>query len=166
MTDKKAPTAAESAFLQEQEDGGYVVDMTQVPEAKNEVLPKSTYVCTIDEGEYKLSASAGLPMWALVYVITEGEYEGRKLFHNVSFSEKALPFSKRTLARMCPEVLTADFRPQNFDDYDIVGRNIRVKTKIGKDQNGEKRTEVAEVVGLADTSAFMGAPATDEGAAT
>lgn len=155
------PGKEETAYLQEQEDGGYVIDMTQVPEAKNEVLPKAVYNCVVDEGEYKLSQSAGLPMWALVYVISDGPYEGRKLFHNISFSEKALPFSRRTLARLCPEVLTSDFSPNKFDDYDILGRSVRVKTKIGKDQNNEKRTEVAEVMGPVDNSAFMGAGAAD-----
>lgn len=159
------PGKEETSYLQEQEDGGYAVDMTQVPEAKNEVLPKSTYNCVVAEGEYKLSQSSGKPMWGLVYEITDGPYEGRKLFHNISFSEKALPFTKRTLARLCPEVLTADFRPDKYEDYNIQGRNIRVKTKVGKDQNNDPRTEVAEVVGPADNSAFMGTAPAEEASA-
>lgn len=146
----------ETTFLQETADGGYAVDMTAVPEAKNELLPKSTYNCVVDEAEFKLSANAGKPMWALVYKIIDGEYAGRKLFHNISFSEKALPYTKRTLAKMKPELLTADFRPDKLDDYDIQGMELRVKTKVGKDQNNENRTEVADVMGPVGAGAFMG----------
>lgn len=153
---------ADTAYLQEDDDGGYTVDMTAVPEAKNEVLPKAVYNCVVDEAEYKLSQSAGKPMWALIYVVTDGQYEGRKLFHNISFSEKALPFTKRTLARLCPECLTSSFKPEKIDEYGIQGRNVRVKTKVGKDQNNEPRTEVAEVMGPADNSAFMGGSDTAE----
>lgn len=150
------PGKEETAFLQETDDGGYSVDMTAVPEAKNEVLPKAIYNCIVDEIEYKLSQSSGKPMWAAVYLIQDGPYEGRKLFHNISFSEGALPYTKRTIAKIKPEILTADFRPDKLDDYGLQGMNIRVKTKIGKDQNNEPRTEVGDVMGPADASAFMG----------
>lgn len=156
MNDKKA-NPAEAEFLKETDDGGYTVDMTAVPEAKNEVLPKAWYTCVIDEIEYKLSQSSGKPMWAAVYIISEGEYEGRKLFHNISFSEGALPYTKKNLMKLKPEILTSDFRPDRLDDYDLQGMTLQVKTKVGKDQNNEPRTEVADIKAAADSSAFMGA---------
>lgn len=139
-------TNENESFLKETDDGGFAVDMTAVPAATNEVLPKATYNCTMDEIEYKLSQASGKPMWAMVFVIDDGEYEGRKLFSNMSFSDKALPYTKKTLAAIAPHLLTADFRPDKVDDYALAGQRYRVKTKIGKDESGEKRTEVANIL--------------------
>ncbi len=144
------------SFLTESDDGGFVVDMTAVPEAKNEILPKAIYNCIITECEYKLSQSAGLPMWSMVLEIEDGDYKDRKLFNNMSFSDKALPYTKKTMAAICPELLTNDFKPHMVEEYGLTGRRVRAKTKIGKDQEGNNRTEVGQLMAAADNSAFMG----------
>lgn len=155
MTPKENEGQAEG-LLKETSDGGYVVDMTQVQEPSTEVLPKAIYNCEIDECEYKLSQASGLPMWAMILVVSDGEYQGRKFFNNMSFSEKALPYTKRSLAAIAPELLTVDFRPDAVDQYDMVGKRVRVQSKIGKNENGEKRSEVAKLLPPADNTAFMG----------
>lgn len=128
----------------EQGDEGVVIDLDAIEAASNEVIPKGTYPGVIEELEYKLSAASGKPMWAYVVTIIEGEYTGRKLYGNLSFSPKALPVSKKTLLDLCPQYVTAGFNPKAIaDEGHLIGLEVRVKTKIGKNEANEPRTEIA-----------------------
>lgn len=138
-------------------EGGFQVDWDNVEEATFEVMPKGTYPCVISEMEYKLSQASGQPMWALVLQVEEGEYANRKLFSNISFSPKALPFTKRTIARIAPELLTNDFNPKRLGDEEVlVGKSCRARVSVGKNtESGEPRNEVKELLPPLDTNAFM-----------
>ncbi|MGD9725592.1 MAG: DUF669 domain-containing protein [Nitrospira sp.] len=150
---------ADETFLKPQADGGFRVNFNDVEEAKFELIPKGEYDVVVEEAEYKLSQSSNQPMWALTLTIEGGEYDGRKLFNNVSFSEKALPFAKRTLAKCWPHLLTTDFNPEAIDDYGIQGWRGRVKVKH-RDYEGEKQANVGDMFqrgasGGAGGNAFM-----------
>jgi hypothetical protein len=136
----------------EEGDDSLVIDMDNVEEQSFELLPKGVYDCVIEDCEYKLSNSSGKPMWSLTLVVTSGEFEGRKLFANMSFSEKALPMTKATIMKIAPDVLQAPFMPKKIaDEGTLVGKNVRAKTKIEK-YEGEERTRVANL--MAPTGGF------------
>src|SRR6202007_1730943 len=80
--------------------GSLVVDMSKVDEAKFQNIPKGTYNAVIEQGDFGMSANSGAAMFTLTYKIEDGTYEGRKLLTYITFSRKALPFSKATLLRI------------------------------------------------------------------
>lgn len=134
----------------EQGDEGVILDLDAIEAATNELIPASIYEGAIEELEYKLSASSQQPMWSYVATITDGEFTGRKLYGNMSFSPKALPLTKATLQRIAPELVTNSFNPKAIaDNGDLVGLPVRIKTKIGKNQDGDSRTEIKELLAAA-----------------
>jgi hypothetical protein len=132
------------------EDGGnLVVDLGGIQEAKFEVIPKGIYTGEIDSCEYGLSNNSNAPMFTLQLVITEGQYTGRKLYTYISFSQKALPFSKATLNRIAPELLQSPFIPQKIADEGLLlGRPVRMRVSID-DYQGEPRSRVGQLMGAA-----------------
>ena len=135
-------------------DGSVMVDLTNVEEAVFELIPKGKYAGTITECNFDYSQSSGKPMWAMKLTITEGEYEGRTLLSWMSFSEKALPLTKKTLAAIAPEFLTGPFNPEDKAS-DMEGKNVIIVTKVSK-YEGENRTSVKQLEAAGDADAFMG----------
>lgn len=140
--------------LFEDGDDSVVIDMTSVEGQSFELVPAGKYNAMIDTLEYKLSKSAGKPMWAVVLQITDGPYAGRKLFANLSFSEKALPGTKASIQRFAPETLTTAFNPKKIaDSGDLIGRLVQVKTKV-ETYEGEPRTKVGQIMAGVASSGF------------
>lgn len=136
-------------------DDSLVIDMNSVEEGSFEVLPKGTYDCIIDEVEYKLSQSSGKPMWNIRLTVVNGEYANRKLFHIISFSEKALPMAKTQINRIAPELLSERFNPRKIaEDGSLVGKACRAKTKI-EAYEGEDRTRVQTLIAPAGGDEFV-----------
>ena len=134
----------------EDNDDALTFDMTAVEEGTYEIVPKGTYNTIIEQLEYKLSQSSGKPMWAITLVITDGEYQGRKLFTNISFSEKALSMAKTQILRIAPEVLSSTFNPRKIaESGDLIGKACRAKTKI-EVYEGEEKTRVQTLLAPAD----------------
>lgn len=137
--------------------GSVMVDLTNVEEAGGfEVIPRGTYDCVIEDCTYSLSQNSGKPMWTIKLSIVSGDYEGRKLFTHQSFSEKALPMTKRTLAQIAPEFLSGPFSPED-EAHKMQGRRVRAKVKIEPYQ-GEPRNRVQDLLPPADGAggAFFG----------
>lgn len=132
-------------------DGSVTVDLSNVEEAAGfELIPRGTYAALITNCEYSLSQNSGKPMWTLELTISEGDYEGRKLFTHMSFSEKALPMTKRTLAQIAPEFLSGPFSPED-EAHKMVNRAVSAKVKIEK-YEGEDRSRVQRIEGPANSS--------------
>jgi hypothetical protein len=137
---KSKTTTADDIF--EDDDSAAVVDFSNVEDLVNEVIPAGKYPCTITGLEFKLSAASNLPMWAVQLDIIDGEYEGRKLFYNISFSPKALVFFKPALKAIKPELLTGKFNAEEVaDSGELLGIEVIAKTNIGM-YEGEKKTQV------------------------
>lgn len=148
----KAPVKTKSKQDEhfEENDDALLFDMEAVEEGSFEVIPKGTYNAIIDEVEYKLSNSSGKPMWAISLTITDGAYEGRKLFTNISFSEKALPMAKTQIMRIAPEVISKRFDPRKIaESGELVHKLCRAKTKI-EIYEGEERTRVQTLLAPAE----------------
>ena len=127
-------------------DDSLTIDMVAVEEAKNEVIPKGTYNGVIENLEYTLSASSNQPMWKYTIVISQGEFKGRKLFGNLSFSPKAMSLTKTNIIAIAPELITSDFNPKRIAaEGDLIGRSVRFKTK-NEDYQGEPQTKISGFV--------------------
>lgn len=136
------------AAFEDNEDG-LVVRMGEVEAQTFEALPKGTYNGVIADAEYQLSKSSGKPMWNLQIAVTDAEYENRRLFTFLSFSEKALPGSKAALAIIHPELSEKTFNVKDPEVVgSLVGRRVKMKVTIEKyednDQNRIKRWLVPE----------------------
>lgn len=150
---KKAKTKKQDEMFEDGDDA-LIINMDEVEGQSFEVIPKGTYNGVIEELEYKLSNSSGKPMWAVVITITEGEFTGRKVFHNLSFSEKALPGTKTAIQRMAPEVLSSAFQPQKVaESGKLIGKSVRFKTKL-ESYEGEERTKIANFLAAKSSDGF------------
>jgi hypothetical protein len=147
----KKATKADDTF--EGSDTSVMVDLSDVAEASFEVLPRGVYDGVISNCDYTLSQSSGKPMWAAQITIDEGEYEGRKLFTHFSFSENALPMTKKHLAVVAPELLSGGFNPEEVAS-DMEGKKVRVKVAIKK-YEGSDRNNVTDFLPLGDAGGFM-----------
>lgn len=134
-------------------NGSVAIDLSDVEEAKFEALPIGEYDGVIAGSEYKLSQSSGAPMWSLKIQVIGGEYDNRVIFDNVSFSEKALPFTKKTLAVIAPELISGPFDPEEAA-AEMQGKEVRFKTKLETYQ-GEKQTRIKTYLPLGGGDDFM-----------
>lgn len=119
-------------------DDGLSIDMDAVETQSFELIPEGTYAGMIESCEFKHSKK-GAPMWALILIITDGEFTGRKLFNYIVFSEKALPMAKSTLSKIAPALLSSTFDPVKLaNEGALIGTNVRIQTKIEKYEGAEK----------------------------
>lgn len=110
---------------------GLVIDLTNVEEMKFEALPKGTWNGLIEDCEFQLSKSAGKPMWNMKLAVTdEGDYQNRKQFTILSFSEGALPGTKTAIGTFAPELLERPFNPKDPEIIaSLIGRPVRFRIK-------------------------------------
>ena len=129
------------------------IDLSSVEEATFEALPVGEYEGVIAGAEYKLSQNSGAPMWSLQIQVIGGEYDNRRVFDNIAFSEKALPFTKKTLATIAPELISGPFDPEEAV-ADMQGKQVRFLTKVESYQ-GEKQTRIKKYLPLGGSDDFM-----------
>jgi len=134
-------------------DASVAIDLSQVEEASFEAVPVGTYEAVIEGCEFKHSQNSGAPMWSLKTQITEGDYAGRVVFDNISFSEKALPYTKKTLATIAPELLAGPFNPEEAA-AEMQGKQVKYQTKM-EEYQGEKQTRIKKYLPLGDSDDFM-----------
>jgi hypothetical protein len=126
------------------DDDNIVLNMNEVEDLKFEALPRGEYDAVIELCEYKRSQASNKPMWSVRLEIEGGDYAGRKVYTNLSFSEGALPGTKLALKTFLTEEEFTDFHPKALaDNGDMLGRKVRVKLDIetyqGNKQNKVKR---------------------------
>ena len=122
---------------------------------EREVLPRAFYPCVISECEFTYSQSKGTPMWTLTLEIRDGEYAGRKLYSHLVMAGKGLPFTKRTLARIAPELLESAFDPEDADIIaTMLGKDVRAKVTVGT-YDGEKTNSVRDLYADSGDGSFV-----------
>ena len=124
------------------EDGDdTLVDWDNVADVVDTPVAAGDYNGTITACEYKLSQSSSQPMWATEITITSGgDAEGRKIFENFSFSEKAIPYTKKKLGQMDSAIL--GIKPFNLKTIPetLVGKEVRFRVKVKEETyEGETR---------------------------
>lgn len=142
--------AKKQALSVDDGDSG-MIDFSNVEEVSFSVLPRGNYNVIITDCDADYS-QAGNKMWTIQMTVTDGEYADRKLFFHVTFSEKAMPFAKKTLAAIAPDLLEKKF---DYDDPEITGRFINmecVATVTVKKWEGSERNNVQAL--MAAKSAF------------
>lgn len=138
------------------DDGeNFTVDFGAVKSA--EALPKADYNVICEKNEFSLSKSSNKPMWGQIWTVEDGEFAGRKIYNNMSFSEAALPMTKAALSVIDNSVvLDSAFRPKAYaDNGTMLGKRSRVRTKI-EEYMGEKQTRIAKFMpAVGGTNAFL-----------
>ena len=146
---KKQNDDADDSF--EGGDGAVMVDLNNVEDMS--VVPKGRYPGIITSCEYGLSQSSGKPMWTIKATINDGEYDGRNLYGHLSFSEKALPMTKKSIVAIAPELLNGPFNPEERAG-DLVNKPCTVIVSTEK-YEGEERSRIRSFAPPKEGGAFM-----------
>lgn len=135
---------------------GEAIDMSGVAESGGfEVLPKGVYPFVVSSAEYKLS-QAGNRMFSLQLEVEDGDYAGRKLFTNITFSQKALGMAKLTLKALGASYYDAtDFVPSQETANELVGLRGRAQVAIEK-YEGEDTNRVKNIKPALDGENVLG----------
>lgn len=141
-----------------QEGDDSLVDWDNVADVVSTPLPDGEYNAIITSAEYKLSQSSGMPMWALELTIQGSDFDGRKIFENISFSDKAKPYTKKKLAQLDPKILSiVPFDLKKIPET-LVGKNVRIRTRSKEEEyQGEKqlRSSVMKYLPTSGADAFL-----------
>jgi hypothetical protein len=62
-------------------------------------LPKGVYECELERGEL-FQSRQGTPGYKMAFRVLDGEFKGRCVFNDSWLTPKAMPFSKRDLAKI------------------------------------------------------------------
>jgi len=124
-------------------------------------IPDGNYLVKIESIHSGRQTRAGDEMWGLELVVTDGDYQGRKIFDNLVFSQKALWRVKMTCSRfgvpLTGEVEIADIIPR------LQGRkawaDVFSEEYNGKTNNRVRDYSVADITEAA--SAVADIPADD-----
>ena len=123
-------------------------------------IPRGEYVCHVTTGELESSRTKSTPGYKIEFTILDGEFKGRKLWHDCWLTPAALPQSKRDLGKLgitSPAMLE---RP--------LPRGIRCKVTavLRKGDDGVERNRVRsfEVIGIDTPETDPFAPPTGDAA--
>ncbi|MFN3192216.1 MAG: hypothetical protein ACE361_17015 [Aureliella sp.] len=129
--------------------GGF--DFSEPIAGEDDILPPGWYVADITQGEAVESRSKGTPGYCLTFVVAEGDYNGRKLWHELWFTPKSMSRSRRDLKKLGVPVDSLETMLAALDnDLPAIFR-CNVKLGVRKDDDGNERNqirrfEVVEVV--------------------
>lgn len=150
-----AKKGAADAVVDFSQGDSLMVDFSSTEDlGERELLPAAFYPCVISACEFKYSNSKGTPMWSLTLEVSDGEYAGRKLYSHLVMDGAGLPFTKRTLARIAPELLESAFNPEDEEVISsMLGKDVKAKVTVGN-YEGEKTNNVRDLfAGEADSFA-------------
>ena len=93
-------------------------------------LPPGEYVARIVGGELSTSKTKGTPSYKLTFRVLEGDFAGRRFWHDVYLTPAALPMAKRDLGKLGVTALEQLERPLP------PGIRCRVKLALRRDDDG------------------------------
>jgi len=116
-------------------------DIDSTPRDFGPPLPRGRYKFIVEDANDTIS-SGGNDMIALVLTVTEGEYEGRKVWENLVFgSDKALWRIKQFLQAVGLD----DHGDCNIEGADIMGLELQATTKL-ENYQGEPRAKILNYI--------------------
>lgn len=117
-------------------------------------LPAGEYVAHIVGGELCTSKARSTPGYTLAFKVLEGEYRGRRFWHDLWLTNAALPMTKRDLATIGVTTMEQLERPLRS------GIRCRVKLVLRRRDDGTEFNHVKrfEVVGIDDPEQDAFAP--------
>lgn len=136
-----------AAAVFEQGDG-LVVDLSNIQELSFEALPKGFYDAVIDECNYQISKSSQKPMLALIWkVVDHPDYENRKLYQYLSFSQGALRGTKAQLMRLDPSKFAGSFNPKAIaESGELLGTRKKLKVTIQEGRDGNNDSNQVQIL--------------------
>ena len=139
--------------------GDYFKDWNDVKAAGDDgPIPRGQYICHLTKGELRNSRTKGTPGIVLEFTVIEGDCKGRKVWHDLWFTDLAKPRTKRDLDRL------GITDPERQLDHPMP-RWIRcnVTVVVHRDDDGTERNKVQsfEVIGRdePEVNAFAPLPA-------
>ncbi len=117
-------------------------------------VPRGEYVCHVTKGELESSRSKATPGYKIEFTIIEGDFKGRKLWHDCWLTGPALPMSKRDLGKL--GIVSPAMMEQPLPKW----IRCKVQAVIRKDDDGIERNRVRsfEVIGIDKPEADPFAP--------
>jgi hypothetical protein len=106
-------------------------------------LPKGEYIALLVGGELH-SSKEGTPGYKLTFRVAEGEFAGRRFWHDLWLTPAALPMAKRDLAKLGITAL------DQLEQPCPQGIRCKVKLVLREDDQGAQSNRVA--------AAFMARP--------
>lgn len=125
-----------------------VVDFTDVKELSFDPIPRGRYLASVETAEVRQSQNSEFEYLALVWEVlpsdeaVKGDYVGRKLFDNMSFSPNALWRLKSFLkqaAEYSDEELSREFE---VDPSEFIGLESELQVTVGSDNQGGQRNNI------------------------
>jgi hypothetical protein len=113
-------------------------------------LPPGQYTARILSGELFNAKRNNTPGYKLALEVTEGDYEGRRLWLDFWLTPAALPMTKRDLAKIGLE------RPEQLEEPIQPGILLKVKVVLRRDDDGNESNKVVrfEFLGIEAGDAF------------
>jgi hypothetical protein len=107
-------------------------------------LPAGEYVAKIIAGELMASRTNGTPGYRLTFCVIEGDYAGRRFWHDLWLTDAALPMTKRDLAKLGISSTDQLEKP--------MPQGIRCKVKLAlrrdNDSNEHNRVQLFTVIDI------------------
>lgn len=107
-------------------------------------LPRGDYVARIVYGELRTSKKKETPSYRLTFKVIEGDYTGRRFWHDIWLTPAALPMAKRDLLKIGIHSLAQLEQPLPH------GIRCKVKLSLRSNDNGDEFNAVNsfEVIGI------------------
>ena len=121
------------------------------------LLPPGEYVCHVSKGELETSRSKGTPGYKLEFSVIDGEFKGRKVWHDCWLTEAAMPQTKRDVGKLGITSLDQLERPLPPG----IRCKVRVVTRKDDDNNEHNKVRTFEVIGIDTPKADAFAPKDD-----
>lgn len=99
-------------------------------------LPASEYLARIEAGELEASRTRNTPGYKLTFIVIEGEFAGRKFWHDIWLTDAALPMAKRDLGKLGVTSL------EQLEQPLPQGIVCRVRLTLRTDDDGTQRNRV------------------------
>lgn len=126
---------------------GLVVDLSNIQELSFEALPKGFYDAVIDEANYQISKTSQKPMFQLIWkIVDNADYENRKVYQYLSFSQGALRGTKAQLMRLDASKFAGAFNPKAIaESGDLLGTRKKLKLTIQPGQDGNNDSNQVQI---------------------
>lgn len=142
-----------SNFFNDNDDLAAAFDSAETA-AELEPIPAGRYVARLTEGDF-ITSGRGTKGYQLAFEMLEGEHEGRKAWATYWLSPRALPYSKKELARVGITRYEQMSTPP-------VGKQFKVRIALREGQDGRLHNEVKDVETLADAPPTVPTPREEE----
>lgn len=125
--------------------GQVILDFSEAVEFNSEPVPSGIYACTIDASKAdEVKQGQKAPYIILLYEITDGEYEGRKIVDRMMLAGKGAGRTKGLL-RALGMYNDDDGEQVPFNFMELHGIEVKVRVKEGEYQ-GVPKNDVLAVI--------------------